>query len=50
MRNEKQLIALHREMRKTAFERVGEPLAKAIEVKLGEQPKEEPDARPGNAR
>lgn len=42
---------MHREMRKVAYDRVGEPLAKMVQTKLGGQrPSEEPDARSRDAR
>lgn len=33
MRSDKELIALHERMRKVAFERLSEPLVKALEEK-----------------
>lgn len=43
MRSDRQLIALHAEMRKVAFERLGASLVEALNVKAASAPPKEPD-------
>lgn len=50
MRSDRELIAMHRDMRKTAFERLCEPIVKALTEKTSEATKEAGDVRTRNPR